>query len=313
MALKTSAEYGFGFKFARFMPLNDDKTIPTATRIIGGGGPFDFSGVTNIAAVELIVKIDSAAAVSTTINLSGASSQSAVTVDELVSALDTAFTGESLELDASKSSADDDRLKIASTNTASTPTWIQIYGEAARIAQLGMGFGLKWIKSNTNASLQITPTIKGGDTIEQTDAEGADNSILTDDYVSGFTAVYTDNAQDWEMRRLIMGGAAAADGDDDEFDWPTSSTEKVYFFGEAYYARYTEGDHLEDDIAGYVKLLLRKMTGQAQARTLERNWSPWAFDLKGTTYEDENSTLYGALHEYKLTVVAYEALSLSSV
>ena len=43
MSLRTDAEYMAFIKFLRILPLNDDKTIPTTERVIGGAGPFDFS------------------------------------------------------------------------------------------------------------------------------------------------------------------------------------------------------------------------------------------------------------------------------
>ena len=88
--LRDTARYGFGLVFARFMPLNDDLTIPIPTRILGGAGPFDFSGVDNIAAVTLITKIDNGTAETVTVDLSGAADPTEVTVAELFAAINVA-------------------------------------------------------------------------------------------------------------------------------------------------------------------------------------------------------------------------------
>jgi hypothetical protein len=311
MALRTAARYGYGLKFVRLQASNDDLSVPTASRIIGGAGPFDFSGVTDDSAVPITGKLDDSDAVSFTVDVSGASSASAVTVDELVSALDTAFTGEALELDASKSAIDDNRLKIETTDTSTTPTVVQIYGLCAEIAKLGQGFGAKYVKLNTAQSLSETMTRKESEQLTITDAEGKDTEINTDDYLKGFTAVLTDTAHDWELRSLIQGGSL--NDDEDEYDYPTSASDKIYFFGEAYYAEYTQGDHLESDIVGYVKKLMRKMKGNLGDVTQERNWSPWVYNLTGTSYTDESGNMLGAIKDFKLTISEYEALNLESV
>ena len=68
--LKVDGKYNFGIVFARIMALNDDLTIPENDMIVGGAGPFDFSGVSAIAAVPLKVKLDNAAVQSLTVDLS---------------------------------------------------------------------------------------------------------------------------------------------------------------------------------------------------------------------------------------------------
>ena len=45
MSIRTNSKFAFGLVFARFMALNADLTIPVVSRMIGGVGPFDYSGV----------------------------------------------------------------------------------------------------------------------------------------------------------------------------------------------------------------------------------------------------------------------------
>jgi hypothetical protein len=309
--LKTSAKYDFGLPFARFMALNDDLTIPANDMLVGGAGPFDFSGVSNISAVPLKVKLDNAAVQSLTVDLSGAVSQSAVTGAELVSALDTAFTAAVLELDASVDAANDNRVTVATTNTASPPTWIQFYDECAEIAMFGQGFGLKFIKTDTLISITKTPILKDEETFTTTDAEGIDTEIISDGYRKGFTATIVDTAQDWELMSLIEGGTY--DETSVEYDTPTSEDSKIYFFIEVYYPYYSQGTNKEADLVGYVKELYRSCKGTVGDRTNERAWMNGNYTVTGTSYKDENGDLNGDTQLTELSKTQYAALNLDDV
>jgi len=309
--LRTNAEYAFGLKFARFMAMNDDLTIPTVDRIIGGAGPFDFSGATAIAAVPMTVKIDNAAAVSFTVNLSAAVSAAAVTVDELVTALDTAFGTALLDLDASKDTTNEDRLKIANTNTAAVPDWIQIYGECAELCFIGQGKGLKFVKTDTLQSAGETPNLKDEETFTTTDADGIDTEILSDGYRKGFSETIVDTAEDWELRSLIEGGTYSSSAG--TYEVPTSEDDKVYFFCEIYYAKYAQGTNKEADLIGYVKKLHRSCKGTIGDATNERAFMNGNYTITGTSYRDENDVLYGDTALESLTVSEYKALNLDTV
>ncbi len=309
--LRTDGRYSFGIEAIRIQPLNDDLTIPTVIRIIGGAGPFDFSGVSAIGAVVLKVKLDNETVEDLTVDLAAAVIQSAVTVAELVTALDTTFTAAALELDASLSVADDNRLKIESTDTATTPDYVQIYGECAEIAMLGQGVGAKFHKLNTAQTFALTPVRKDAEQITITDAKGQDTEINTDDYLKGFTAVLTDTAQDWALRAVIEGGTLNAAETDYEF--PTSESPRIYFFAEIYRAAYSSGEHLESDLVGYTRYLLRTMRGSLGDRTMERNWTSWVYNIVGTSYTDEDGDLLGAINETQLTITAFAALNVLTV
>jgi len=309
--IRTSARYGFGLEAVRIQPLNDDLTIPVPLRIIGGAGPFDFSDVDDISAVDITVKLDNEDAEELTVDLSGAVSDAAVTVAELVLALDVTFGAAALELDASLSVADDSRLKIETTDTDTTPDYVQIYEECAEIAMLGQGLGALFQKLDTGQSFAITPVRKDSEQITTTDAKGRDTEINTDDYLKGFTAVLTDTAHDWALRAVIEGGTLNDAGTD--FEFPTSESARIYFFAELFYAEYSSGEHLESDLVGYVKMLLRTMRGTLGDRSLERAWANWVYNITGTTYTNEDGDLLGAINEEKLTVSAYTALHVLTV
>lgn len=306
MSLRDNARYAFGLVFARFMPLNDDLTIPIPSRILGDIGPFDFSGVTNIAAVPFITKIDNGAAETVTIDLSGAVDPSAVTVAELVAAINLASPTDVIaSIDVTTN-----RIKIAYDGT-DTPTYLQVYGEAAKLSFIGQGLGCKFIKTDTLKSLGDTPIVKDEETIPTTDAKGLDTEIISDGYRKGVTAPMVDAAEDWELLAIIEGGHY--DETTGAYDVPTSEDEKIYFYVEAYYTRYTKGVNKEADIRSYVQKFIRSCKGAVNDRTHERGWADGNYNIVGTSYKDENDILYADTTLTNLTVEEYEALDVYNV
>lgn len=321
MSIRENSTYSFGLVFARFLPLNDDQTSPLSSavddaaddEIIGGAGPFDFSGVSAIAAVPITVKLDNATAVVSTIDLSGAVSQSAVTVAEVAAALDVMFLAESLELDAS-AQAVTGRLKIVSTDTADPPDYIQIYGEAAELSMIGQGLGLKIIKTDTLKSVGDTPILKDSETFTTTDANGLDTEVITDGYRKGTTLVIVDSAEDYELLELLEGGyynnsVAGAES----YEVPTSEDTKKYFLIEAFYAKYQEGTNKKADLVGYVRKLIRTCRGQVDAQTHELGFADGNYTCVATSYKDAAGVIWGDTKKFNLTIPAYTAMDVYNV
>ena len=308
--LKDVARYGFGLKFARFMALNDDKTIPRVDRMVAGAGPFDFSGVEDISKVVATVKIDNGLEVDLSIDLAGASIQSAVTAAEYVDALNVALLAASLDLEATVASATG-RVTLQTTLTSDLPSIVQFYGEGAKLAKFGQGFGLKFIKSDTLKSLGDTPTQKDQEEFTTTDANGLDTEILTDGYRKGFSASIVDAAEDFELLALIEGGSY--DEETGIYEVPTSSSTKVYFYCEAFYAQYEQGTNKEADLVGYVGKLFRTCKGSPGDKTHERGFADGNYTITGTSYKDENGVVHGDTVITKYSIEEYEALDLWNV
>lgn len=308
--LKEDARYGFGLKFARFMALNDDKTIPRVDRMVAGAGPFDFSGVTDISDVVATVKIDNGLEVDLSIDLSGASLQSAVTAAEYAAALNVALLAASIDLEATVSGATG-RVELQTTLTSDLPEIVQFYGEGAKLAKFGQGFGLKFVKSDTLKSLGDTPTQKDQEEFTTTDANGLDTEILTDGYRKGFSASIVDAAEDFELLALIEGGTY--DPVTGIYEVPTSSTRKVYFCCEAFYAQYAQGTNKEADLVGYVGKLFRTCKGTPGDKTHERGFADGNYTITGTSYKDEDGVVHGDTKITKYSIEDYEALDLWNV
>jgi hypothetical protein len=304
--LRDTARYAFGLPFVRFMPLNDDYTIPVPSRVIGGAGPFDFSSEPTPASINFTSKIDNGDAETVTIDLSGAVSISAVTVDELVDAINLATPTDVL---ASEDVATG-RLKIVYDGT-DTPDYLQIYGPAATLAFVGQGKGVKFVKSDTIRTMGDNPIMKDEEVLTTTDAKGLDTSVISDGYRKGVNAPIVDTAEDWELLAIIEGGVY--DSDEGTYDVPTSEDDKIYFYVEAYYSRYTRGENKEADLVSYVQKFIRTCKGTKGDGSHERNFADGNYTITATSYKDENEVLWPDTTLTELTIEEYEALDVENV
>jgi hypothetical protein len=297
------------------MPLNDDKTIPTVDRMLGGVGPFDFSGVTDNTQVALSIKQDDGTVSSIVVDISTAADQTAVTVAEVVSALQTGCTPALTTIDITASSGTgkngSTRPQLATSLTTSKPSYIQVYGEFAEIAKFGQGFGLKFVKADTLTSMSKSPNMKEDEEFTITDAEGDDTEIITDGYLKGITGNIVDTAKDPELAVLVMGGSY--NSTTGVYEAPTSESVRYYWFAEVYSAYYSQGTNKEADLVGYVQRLIRSAKGTVGDATKERDWSFGNYSYNATTYDDENGNKLGAYKDTYLTASQYSALTLSDV
>ncbi|KKN63344.1 hypothetical protein LCGC14_0502920 [marine sediment metagenome] len=310
MAERATARYGFGLVFTRFMPLNDDLTIPIPERILGGAGPFDFSDVDSIAAVELITKIDNEAAETVTVDLSGVVDPTAVTVAELFAAINVAGP---TDLTASED-ATTGRIMMA-YDLSDDVGYVQIYGECAEIAMFGQGFGVRFVKSDTLKSLNGIPNMKDEEIFETADAMGLDTTAISDGYRKGIAITFVDSAEDWDLLALMENGYHVESNEDgnEEYDTPTSEDSKIYFFCEVFYTQYTRGENKEGEIVNYVQKLYRTCKGNVGESSHERGFMDGNFTIIGTSYKDQDENLFGDTRRTKLSIEAYQALDVYNV
>ena len=147
--------------FTKIIPLNADFKTPLpeidgalATLTANGGvGPWDFSGASDPTAVPLIVKIGSATAIPVTISVdtgAGAVDGTAVTAAELATAIGT--------LVARTTWSETTGRIVGTVITPGTNQYLQVYGEAAEIAEFGQGYGLQFRYMDTQQSIAISQT-----------------------------------------------------------------------------------------------------------------------------------------------------------
>lgn len=301
MALKENAKYEFSVCFVRVTPLNDDLSQPVTT-LIGGVGPFDFSGASVIAAVPLTTKIDAGAAEDVTIDLSGAVDQAAVTVDEVFAAINVSAP---TDVTASKDGTSG-RLVL----TFASGTVIQCYGEAAELSLIGQGIGVKVISTNTMRSISESPIVKDEETITTTDAKGIDTEVVTDGYRKGNSGTFVDTATDFELRKVFEGGSiAAATG---VYSVPNSTSRKVYFKLEMFSAKYLVGTNKEFEIDSYQQTVIYSCKGTYGETARDRNFSDANY-----TYTATSPRVAGVISQdtdyIPLTVEEFEALQLEDI
>lgn len=310
--LRALADFEFGVEFARVCPLNDDLSLPTpdydpATTIggvIGGAGPFDFSGYATPAAVPLTIKFDNGAEETVNVNLDEVADIEAVTVAELVAAITLAGP---TDVTASLIVATG-RLLFEYTGT-DVVIFMQVYGALAIGAEIGQGYGIQYLLFDTLKSFVTTPRMKDSETIATTDARGRDTEIITDEYRKGFQAAMIDTAQDWYLLALIEGGY---NDPDEGYEAPTSESKKAYFFIDLFTRDYNEGENLESALEGYFHYLFRKCKGIVGDLNHERGWADGNYTITGTSYLEKDGTLYGDYHKQRLTIEQYQALDVEN-
>jgi len=306
MAVRTEGNFYFGILWVRFMAMNDDSTLPSPDRIMGGAGPFDFSGVDNPATVPMSVKIDNGETETRNVDISGAADIEAVTVEELVDAINAAgFAEVTASVDITTG-----RVLIQYNGTEDVYV-LQVWGICAELGRIGQGLGCQFIRSNTIQSINVTPVRKDEERIAITDAQGKDTEILTDGYRKGFTAVIVDTVEDLNLLELIEGGTI--NDETGEYTDPTSESEKKYFYIEAFYGRYSEGENKEADMTGVRREFYQSCKGTEGDANRERNWKNSNYNITGTSYKDENEDIYGASRRLDLSVEEWEALDVKNV
>lgn len=311
MALKENAIFGFGLHYVRMFALNDDKTTPTPTNIVGGAGPFDFGDVSDITKTPLTIKVDDAAAIDLEVDLTAAVVKTAITVDEIVTAVTAAFAGEVPAISDVVASKDatTNRLKFVCDTEGALA--LQVYGQLAELAMVGQGHGVKYLVSDTIRTMTETAVRKAGETIATTDAHGVDTTIVTDGYYKGFTAPIVDTAEDWEMYALCEGLNLNADGG---ISSPTSETKRPFIGAQVFYAKYLQGENRESELVGYRQVDYKRCKGLAGDSTHERAFADSNYTLEGFTYRDTaTKKLMPAWDRKELTVPQFEALMLESI
>ena len=302
MSLKENAKYDFSMCFVRVTPLNDDLTQPVAANIIGGVGPFDFSGVAVPATVPFISKIDAGAEETVQVDISGAVDQAAVTVAELFAAINVAAP---TDVTAS-AEAVTGRLKLV----FASGTDVQAYGEAATLGEIGQGKGVRIISSNTMQSFADNPNLKDEETFTTTDAKGIDTEVLSDGYRKGVAGSLSDTAIDYLLRMIIEGGTY--DETNLIYSVPTSLTKKVYFKIEVFSAQYLVGTNKEADLVGYIQEIIYSAKGSFSDRTKERGFVNAVYNYSATSPKIAG-VISSDTDEIELSIAAFDALNLENI
>ena len=300
MAKRDDAFYDYGLTDVRLRALNDDKTQVEITNIIGGAGPFDFTGET-ITAVPMSVNIDGVVQ-EFDVSLSVAS-QAAVTVAEVVIGLNAIFVvvGDPVALTAA-TEALTGRIKLAAT---STPTDIQVYGKCAQLILIGQGFGTGYIYSDTMLNLDTSAIRKDSEDKSVTNARGLDTTIKTEGYYKSENGTLVDTATDWALKAFLEGTPLADDG---SLSSGVTASKRPSFTLEAYYGKYKKGDSDEGDYVGVRKELYFRCKGMSGDKSRSADIAPSNYTFNAQTYVDASGVEHVAWTYSELTIKEYNAI-----
>lgn len=300
------ARYDYGIPFIRIRAINDDGSSPGVSNVIGGAGPFDYSGASAPAAIPITYKIDNATAVSSTIDLSGAADDEAVTAAEVAAAITAQVALAALAASVNS----DGRVKIALA-TPGTHTCLQVYGLAAELCNIGQGLGVKWIKIDTHESLAEKVTLKADTTKTVTDANGRDTEVIRAGYRKG--AVYTliDDASDSNLRVIMEGGTLNATTG--AYEAPTDASPHYLFEVEAFTASYKKGSNKVGDLVGYKKQWIKSAQGSVGDSTKADDFDKKTYTITATSFKETSGAISGDMVITPMTVAVYNALDVANV
>ncbi len=302
-------DFEFAIDFTRLMALNEDLTRPTPKRMIGGSGPFDFSGADDASAVELKVKVDNGAESVLAVDVSSAGSVSAVTLAELAVAFNATLSAASAGIAAE---VDTGAIKLVTADDK--VRYVQVWGEAAEVAKFGQGKGLKFVKRESLESFNNSLDYKDSETFSRTDASGQDYAVTISKALQGFTGTLVDVARSFEMRDLIHGGKYMTDAHGDVYYVePTRDDERTYFFIQIFSAVYEKGENQEKDLTGYSLAEYRKCTGEIGDSSHAREIGATTYAIEGKNYRDENNEMGGFRIQKDFTQAEYAALDVKNV
>jgi hypothetical protein len=276
--LRTTAKYNYGMIRGRMRAKNDDLTTATFDNVIGGAGPFDFTAFSaEYAAIPINFKVNNGAVVAETFDITAALVKTAVTVDELV----TALTAASISGWTFTKQAVTGRMKMVNGTTNAD---VQVYGAGARAMMIGQGKGLKWLKIGTAQTFNDTPTNKEDTTQTITDVNNMDTEVIIEGYTKGWSGTLVDTAEDYEIMELVESGTLSTDGK--TYSAPISSTKKVMFEIETYNAKYSAGTNAEDQIVGWRKQVYLAVKGSRGDNAKASGFGVTNYNLVGVNYRN---------------------------
>lgn len=302
---EAGARYKYGLSRLRIRALNDDKTTPSPANMIGGAGPFDFSGAVAPATVTAYIKLNGEAVIELEVDLDDVGiTIGAVTVAQWFAAINAALAAHTPAITgyAGSAQAVTGRAKFVKSSPAAGD-YIQVWGEAFELAGFGQGRGLKAIASDTAQSLDNSAVVKADTTQTTTDANMKDTEVIIEGYKKGITGTLVDTAEDFEMMALIESGTLSADGL--VYTDPDTGTKKVMFDIESWNPLYGSGTNMEDQMVGWEKVHLRALKGSIDADAQKAGFQPITYKLTGVNYKDAAGVESGAKVITRMAVTAW--------
>jgi hypothetical protein len=280
-----------GFLIAR---CNPDGTPLSPTRVLGFYGTVDLSAYAPHYKAYLGVKINNNAEQYQAVDFSAALDVSAVTVQEMVDAINAAgFTDITASVDTATG-----RLLIIYTGVG-TCNFLQVFSvsndpEFAAELDFGQGQtfngqGARYFEAFDNTrTINLPKNIKDTEAIEKEAGDGSFIEVIIPGMVKGYNPVLTIKDDDYEIKQLIQSG-----------EWIpatsiytpslTTQTRKPIFGIIMFVPKYGKGSHLKEDEDGYLRKDIFSMTGyEADTMYETKTLQEISYNCRATEYEDEN-------------------------
>ena len=319
MGININKKTEFGPEGFLIVRNNPDGTPPSPDRVLGFYGTVDLSDYAPSYDTWLGVKIDNGTEDYQEVDFSGAVDPTAVTVQEMVDAINAAgFTDITASVDTVTS-----RLLTVYTG-AGTPTFLQVFSVDSSpnfAAELDFGQGQTFGGSgciyyeafDNTRTVALPKNIKDSEEIENESGDGTFISVIIPAIVKGYSPTLTCKDNDYQIKQLIQAGT-----------WtPATSTYvpalssltrrpifSIIFFSPVY----NKGTHLREDEDGYLCRRINNITGYEADETFEtKTLKETSYNCKAAEYDNELEVKQPYYTDQILSVDEFDALNVTEI
>lgn len=314
MGININKKTAFGPEGFLIIRNNPDGTVPTPQRIIGFYGTVDLSDYAPDDDAYLGIKINNEAEQYREVDWSTAIDPSAVTVAEMVTAINNAgFVGITASQDVAT-----DRLLIRYTGVG-TANFLQVFSVSTHptfAADLDFGQGqtfggegcLYYEAFDNTRTIALPKNLKDAETVENEAGDGTYISVTIPAIVKGYNPAITIKDDDYEIKQLIQAGTWNP-ADSSYIPALTSLTDRPIFSVIMFSPKYDKGAHKREDEAGYLRKDIYSITGYEGDVTYEtKALQEIVYNCIATEWTDQNDNVIYYYKDQTLTPDEFDAL-----
>jgi len=320
MGININKKTAFGPEGFLISRNNPDGTPLSPDRILGFYGTVDLSDY-SIGGHDayLGVKIDNNAEQVFEVDWTGAVDYTAVTVQEMVDAINAAgFLDITASIDVITT-----RLLIAYTGTG-TPDFLQVFSVDTHpnfAAELDFGQGqefggegaIYYEAFDNTRTINLPKNIKDAEEIENEAGSGDFIAVTIPAIIKGYNPVITIKDDDYEIKQLIQGGEWTA-GTSTYTPPLTSQTESPIFSVIMFSPKYGKGSHHREDEDGWLRKDIFSITGYEADVTYEtKALQEISYNCKATEWQNEDDETQPYYEDNTLTPDEYDSLHVEEI
>jgi len=322
MGININKKTAFGPEGFLIVRNNPDGTPPTPDRVLGFYGTVDLSEYSPQNDAYLGMKIDNNTEEYLEVDWSAAADMTAVTVAEMVTAINnaggTGFTDITASVDTYTS-----RLLIQYTGSG-TVNFLQVFSVDTHpdfAAQLDFGQGqefggegLMYYEAFDNTrTINLPKDIKDAEKIDNEAGDGTLIQVVSPAIVLGYNPVITIKDDDYPMKQLIQGGIWTSATS--TYTPPLSSqTDNPVFSVIMFSPKYSKGSHKREDMAGYLRKYIFSMTGYEGDVTYDtKTLQEILYNCTATEWDDETGATQPYYEDNTLTEDEFNALYVDEI